>query len=184
MQAPSSDTIRIRASQVAFGDPVVQNNFRAVVVEAIAECALKPAWRWCSRDWYGWDFVHEDGTRLEVKQSAVRQTWAAAPKPSKPRFDIRNRVGFYEGSAWYAQPGRHANIYVFAYHPITDESADHRDARQWQFFVIPTTMLPRTNTISLSALTALSPSCEWSGLPGAVEAHRCQHARDTSPRNT
>lgn len=83
MKPPVRETIRARASEVAFGSTIIQNNLRALVVEAIVDYALKPSWRWCSQDWSGWDFEHESGVRLEVKQSAARQTWTA---PSSDSF--------------------------------------------------------------------------------------------------
>jgi hypothetical protein len=173
MSPPTIDDVRITASEAAFGRPIVQNNLRALVVEVIVGHALTPCWRWCSEDWYGWDFVHEDGARLEVKQSAARQSWVA-PKNSrpKPRFDIRERTGFYDGAIWYEKTGRHANIYIFAYHPIIDDRADHRDARQWRFYVTATTQLPNTKSIGLSAVRALSPELEWGDLRHAVERER------------
>jgi len=126
MEQPLRDTISAKASEVAFGSPIIQNNLRAIVVEAIVDCALKPSWRWCSQDWSGWDFEHESGIRLELKQSAARQTWIALKCRQVPRFDIRERTGYWEnGVTWIAQPGRCAQIYLFAHHPIADESADH-----------------------------------------------------------
>src|SRR6516225_4975694 len=73
---------------------------------------LGPTWRCCPGDWLGWDFEHQDGTRLEVKQSAARQTWAPPKRSSRPTFDIRTRSGFYLGSEWHPEVGRHAHLYV------------------------------------------------------------------------
>jgi hypothetical protein len=181
MKIPSPEMIRARASELAFGSPVIQNNLRALVVEVIVDEALGPGWRWCSGDWYGWDFVHQDGTRLEVKQSAARQTWAAPKSPMPPRFDIRQRAGFYDGAAWYAQPGRHADIYVFACHSIVDDTADHRDPRQWSFYVVRTKSLPVGKTIGLAAVSALAQAVEWSALGRVVEEERSRVPRRTPP---
>ena len=78
-------------------------------------------------DWRGWDFQHRDGCRLEVKQSAARQTWTGSRAATKPVFDIRARTGYFEGANWIADPRRFADIYVFALHPILDDTADHCD---------------------------------------------------------
>jgi hypothetical protein len=59
---PTASSIREAASQIAFGKPLIQNNLRAVVVEVIIAYALGADWSHCSADWYGWDFVHVDGT--------------------------------------------------------------------------------------------------------------------------
>jgi hypothetical protein len=123
---PTIDEIRDHVSRVAFGSPLVQNNPRALVVEAIIDCALRPSWNWVSKDWAGWDFEHaESGVRLEVKQSSARQTWTAPFQPTSPRFDIRARTGYWDdGATWVDQAGRLAQIYVFAHHPIRDDTAD------------------------------------------------------------
>jgi hypothetical protein len=38
--------------------------------------------------------------------------------------------------------GRHAHVYVFAYHPIADTTADHLDPRQWVLYVVAAEHLP------------------------------------------
>jgi hypothetical protein len=175
---PTIDAIRDHVSRVAFGSPLVQNNLRALVVEAIIDSALSPTWRWVSKDWAGWDFEHvESRVRLEVKQSAARQTWKAPPKQKLPlpRFDVRERTGYWDdGATWVAQAGRLAQIYVFAHHPITDDTADHRDALQWRFHVVKASALPSTaRTIGLSGLASLSPAqVGWADLFEDVEKQR------------
>lgn len=144
----------------------------------MVDYALRPDWRHCSGDWKGWDFEHIDGTRLEVKQSAAQQTWAAPRSKSLPRFDIRERTGYWDnGSTWIARPGRYAQIYVFAYHPVGGDAADQRDPRQWQFHVVRAARLPVARTIALSKLRTLSQTLNWDGLFGAVEQDRRQLAR-------
>ena len=101
MSAPGPDEIRAKVSARAFGNPVIQNDFRGFVAETIVESALEPTWRCCSGDWVGWDFEHLDKTRLEVEQSAARQTWTAPKRPSPATFDIRTRSGFYIGNEWH-----------------------------------------------------------------------------------
>ena len=172
MTIPSADEIRSKVCALAFGNPVIQNDFRGFLAEVIIGTALGTEWQWCSGDWGGWDFEHFDRTRLEVKQSAARQTWAAPKKPAPPRFDIRSRTGYYVGAEWNAQIGRHAHIYVFAYHPIADASADHLKPGQWQFHVIAADRLPPSKTIGLAKVSALSPAIPWSELSSAVEALR------------
>jgi hypothetical protein len=109
---------------------------------------------------------------LEVKQSAALQTWTAPKKPATPTFDIRERTGYYEGAVWIPQIGRLAHIYVFAHHPIRDESTDHRDPRQWRFYVIPTRELPPSKTIALSMVASLSAAASWQELGDLVEQTR------------
>jgi hypothetical protein len=174
MTIPSPDDIRSKVSAFAFGNPLVQNDFRGIVVEVIVGCALESLWRWCSGDWCGWDFEHPDSTRLEVKQSAARQTWNAPKKPSPPTFDIRARTGYYAGAEWHPGKGRLAHIYAFAYHPIADANADLRDPRQWQFHVVRAGQLPLKKTIGLARVRAISPAVPWTGLSNAVEVIRLE----------
>ncbi|MGH7045584.1 MAG: hypothetical protein ACREE2_04250 [Stellaceae bacterium] len=133
-QAPTPATVRAAAAKLAFGTPIVQNNLRAIVAEVITGYALGPDWHHCSADWSGWDFEHKLGARLEVKQSAARQTWKPPPVRHPPRFDISPRSGYWQdGSRWIERAGRHAQIYVFCHHPVDDAAADHRDPLQWSF---------------------------------------------------
>jgi hypothetical protein len=84
-------------------------------------------------------------------------------------FDIRARTGYFEGADWVADPRRFAHIYVFAYHPIMEESADHRDPRQWRFHVVATNRLPAGKTINLVKVALLSEAVPWIGLRAAIE---------------
>ena len=169
MVVPTADEVYEAASQIAFGRPIVQNNFRAIVFEAIVECALKTGWSRCSGDWKGWDFEHRTGKRLEVKQSALRQTWKPPYSPRSPRFDIAVHSGSYEGAVWTPHYGRNADIYVFGLHPVVDDTADHRDAAQWRFYVTPSSKLPPAKTIGLAALNKLSTAVTWEFLSKTVE---------------
>jgi hypothetical protein len=109
-----------------------------------------------------------------VKQSAARQSWSSAAKRRPvPRFDIAERTGYWEsGTTWIASPGRFADLYVFAYHPIAHEGADHRNPDQWVFYVVPTRSLPNTKTASLPTIEQLSPRIRISDLACSVEAAR------------
>ena len=181
MSTPGPNEIRARVSARAFGNPVIQNDFRGLVAETIVESALEPTWRCCSGDWLGWDFEHLDRTRLEVKQSAARQTWTAPKRPSPATFDIRTRSGFYIGNEWHPGVGRHAHIYVFAYHPIADTATNHLDPNQWVFYVLAAERLPANKTIGLARVTSLAPAAGWEALLAAVELIRSE--RTNSPRS-
>jgi hypothetical protein len=169
---PTADQIRAKLCAAAFGETLVSNIYRGLVAEIIVGAALDPEWRLCSGDWRGWDFEHAEGCRLEVKQSAARQTWTGSRSASKPIFDIRARKGYFEGADWVSDPRRFADIYVFAYHPIMDTTADHLDPLQWRFHVVPTNRLPEGKTISLARLASLSNDVPWTGLECAIENSR------------
>ncbi|MCW2314884.1 hypothetical protein M2322_000404 [Rhodoblastus acidophilus] len=167
-----SEVFRL-ACEFSYGAPLIDNSFRGVVAEAIVRLALSPDWKWCSTGWAGWDFEHQDGTRLEIKQSAARQPWTISSARCLSRsFDIRARSGHYVGSEWKEDFGRKAAIYVFANHLRVDEEADHRDPDQWEFYLLPTTELPDQKTISLSVLKRLAAPVAFQNLSVAVESLR------------
>lgn len=169
ISTPSIADVQHKVSQAAFGRPLITNVLRGQVVEAIVACALEPEWNWCAEDYSSWDFERPDGRRLEVKQSAARQSWATSDKPSACSFDIAVRKGRWEGARWIDESGRAAHIYVFAYHPIADGSADHRDPDQWQFYVIPTCLLPNTQRLSIAGVKSLAAAKSFAELGYAVE---------------
>ena len=161
-----------RACTVAFGNPLVANNLRSMLVEAMVTEAL-PEWRCTSADWAGWDFESAEGIRLEVKQSAARQTWTKeGDPPSKCSFDIATRAGYYEGARWTEGRRRYADIFVLAHHPRDDADADHRDPHQWDFYVVRETCLPSEGkTITLSGIQSRGiPSVGFVNLETQVEA--------------
>ena len=173
-RAVTAADIAARASAEVFGRPLVANNFRAVVVEAIVAAAVGDDWVWCSGDWAGCDFRRGDGLRLEVKQSARIQTWTNAPL-SKPIFDIAPRKGQYDGARWLAAPGRNADAYLFAHHAVEDRAvADHRDPRQWTFYVLAASRLPPVQkTIALTRIIALGASrADFDGLRTLLGAQK------------
>lgn len=158
----------VTAATVAiFGKPLVINVYRSVLVEAMVAAALKD-WRWCSGDYAPYDFSHPTGLRLEVKQTALKQSWTATAKP-QPRWDIAARMGYWEdGIKWVEEPGRNADIYVFALHPVTDDRADHRDPAQWLFHVISETRLPSAKSLGLSTLKRLTSAVPIEQLASSV----------------
>ena len=171
------EMVAARAGEMCFGKPLVTNIHRGLVAEVIVGFALGESWRWCGADYGACDFEHADGTRLEVKQSAARQSWSdGARGPSKASFDIAPRTGRWEGSDWIAEPGRWAHLYVFAHHPLDDLSADHRDPAQWRFYIVATNALPAFRRLSLARATDLSPDCGFSDLRRAVEELRAMRA--------
>ncbi|MGC9960178.1 hypothetical protein, partial [Roseiarcus sp.] len=171
MTIPNAKEIAKRAGDRAFGNPLVENTWRSHVVEMIVESVLSAEWKWSAEGWSGWDFEHvKTGLRLEVKQSAAKQSWKGTPKrPSPPKFSIKTaKVHWTDGVNPKPLPGR-AEIYVFAYHPIKDDTADHRDPLQWTFFVVRTRDLPEAEEIFLSELSGNLSIAE---LAASVEAAR------------
>ena len=133
-----------------FDARIMGNLYRPHYIERMVAIGLGEGFKLVSADWAGWDIEGPKGLRIEVKQSAARQTWTNRPslagKPTTRSFDIASRKGYYSdgGSEWVPKPGRHAHIYILAWHPIADETeADHRDPAQWLFFIVPAKQLPQ-----------------------------------------
>jgi hypothetical protein len=173
----NANEIAKKAGDAAFGNPLVENSWRSHVVEMIVESVLSPEWKWSAEGWSGWDFQHvKTGLRLEIKQSAAKQSWTGTPKrTSQPKFSIQTaKVHWTNGVDPKPFPGR-AEIYVLAYHPIKDDTADHRDPLQWTFYVVRTRDLPEAKSVSLAKLSGNVPVAE---LARSVEAARLSIARD------
>jgi len=171
MEMPTPDEIAASAGKSVFGKPLVQNNFRSVIAEIIIGIALGKDWKHCSADWSGWDFEHESGVKLEVKQSARKQTWSTGKLCENPGFDIASRKGYWaDGDLWVDKSARHAGIYVFAYHTGVDETADHRNPIQWIFYVVEAAALPpNAKTISLSVLKRMAVEASFETLAASVK---------------
>ena len=115
---------------------VINNTHRAHFVECLIALALGQKWQLTWQqcwDWAAWDLENQSGVRLEVKQAAARQSWDRPPGPPQriPRFDIAPREGYWprDGREWKRCPGRHADIYVFAWHGEAEaELCDQRNA--------------------------------------------------------
>lgn len=135
--------------------------------------ALEPDWQLCAGDWAAFDLRHiATGLRMQVKQSAARQSWHGDICPlSRPRFSIAEKTGRWEGVTWIAEPGRNADLLVFAWHPLTNTIADHRDPEQWLYYVVPNDALPAAKSLSLQALQRLVRPAGFSELPEIVNSH-------------
>ena len=147
-----------------FETNVMDNIYRGDYVECLVAQALGDGWAltWTDGwDWAAWDIEHETGVRVEVKQSAARQSWdrsAVAPeRRAKARFDIAPRLGYFpaDGGDWisFRKPSRPADIYVFAWHGERQRNlTDQSDPHQWGFFVVAGEGLPEQKTIGLTVL--------------------------------
>lgn len=160
MSAVSPERITKRLTRRLFNGPLLQNNVRGDYVEEMIALTLEPAWRMCSGDWYGWDFENDRGIRIQVKQSAAKQTWGE--KPYAGRFSVSPAKGYWlNGTDWIVQPGRPADLYIFAWHPVLDETCDHTDPSQWELFVVPERKLPlKQRSIQRSVLEKQWTACD------------------------
>ena len=154
---------------------VMSNLIRPHYVEFMVAAILGDEWELVSGDWSGWDLVNKQGARIEVKQSAALQTWTGRVslegRTTPGTFDIARRKGYWvEGGAQHIPfDGRTADLFVFAWHPITDPSyADHRDVRQWRFFVVREDELPMQKTVRLSIIQRRWNAVGYLQLPNEI----------------
>src|SRR5665647_3762336 len=107
--------VALRLAARLFDQPIIQNQYRSAFVEAMIEPYLSVGrWRYTGDGWSGWDFERDDGSRLELKQSAAHQTWSDARQlKTSGAFDIASRTGYFyeDGTKYAAKSGRCAQIY-------------------------------------------------------------------------
>ena len=160
-----------------YGNELINNVERGHYVESMIALALGGQWRPTAalRGWAPWDFERRDGARLEVKQSAALQPWSVyddAPPPRPASFDIAFRKEVWTKGGDFApyDPGRPADVYVFAWHPIEDHQvADQRLPEQWRFIVVPEQQLPEQKTISIGRLRNLAEEIGYDQLAAEIE---------------
>ena len=181
--------IALRLARRVFDQRLIENQFRSAFIEAMIEPYLEPyGWRYVGDGWSGWDFEHDNGSRLEIKQSAAQQTWSSPRKiRTRGAFDIAPRKGYYceGGSKYAAVAGRCAQTYMFAWNGVYDPEigpteTDHRDPAQWEFYVVATSSLPKKEqrTISLSRVKTLAAPVT---LPNLGATTNCVAFPDSEP---
>ena len=141
--------------QSVYNRNLINNAERGTYVEHMIFLALKGKGWDLTWPWASWDLEHlrwpkEKRPRIEVKQSAARAPDHAEKRPNPPpetpaRFSIKLRKYYYlrDGTLVKTPLRRHADLYVFAWHPEADLNiADHRCPDQWKFFVVAELELP------------------------------------------
>ena len=163
-----------------YNEPLIDNVDRGAYVECMIALALGDAWRLPKGAWNAYDLEHSaTGAWMEVKNSSARQVVLPGydGETEQPSFSIRAKSLYYQptdaGKGTPLEPPRRtADLYVFAWHPVTDEKADHRRADQWRFYVVRESDLPDQKSISLNPLEKLAQAVTYDELAGAVEAAR------------
>lgn len=108
-------------------------------------------------EWDAWDLSTEKGLKVEVKASGYVQSWEQK-RPSTLRFKIDQSSGWDAAKNMYSdEKKRRADIYVFCIHSEKDKKrADPLQTDQWQFIVLPTTLLDKKlgsqKTVGISTL--------------------------------
>ena len=96
--------IRAAAARRHYAPKILDNADLGDIAEEIVASVLEPDWRYVGEAWAGWDFQHDDGTRLQLKQGAELQTWG---KTKTRAFSIPRQKGHWvNGSAGSKRPSR------------------------------------------------------------------------------
>ncbi len=155
---------------------IMTDDHRQEYVVCLVTELLAPDWTspWTKgHDWAPWDLEHPSGARIQIKQSAAREPWDAGRKDwirtSWFNIALPDLFRSLDGDL-IRPPDRLAEIYVFAWHGETGESAaDHRAPEQWEFLVVPAKSL-RANlrSIGLHDLEETTGAVGFELLAGAV----------------
>ena len=146
-----------RLTNRLFGTAIITNVVRGEIAEEIIAMALEPEWEHCGGDYASCDLRHRVSSQgIQVKQAAALQTWGSTK--SAARFSIVHKTGAWDNKAalWIPGRSRNADIFIFGWHPRTDDETDHRNADQWRFFVVAENALPEQKSIGLTALQKLA----------------------------
>lgn len=151
--------------------PIIRNDLRGELVEEIVVLALAPEWRLCGSDWGACDLLHEEsGLKIQVKQSASRQSWPSGKTGyGAPRYSIATKTGRYEGTDWIAGQGRNVDVFIFAWHGVTGPECDHADPSQWKFHAVAEPGLPAQKSLGLQQIQRLAAAVDYFGLNSAIQ---------------
>jgi len=154
-----------------YNQKVMDNRERGSYAEAMVWQTLyatHSAWEWVAAGWHPWDFQKNRGVkriRIQLKQSAAKQLWKPRSKPvyafstqikNKPSYFLRDHPDEH-----IEEQGRFCELFIFAWHGISDETCDQRNTSQWLFYVIPEKSLGKQKRVMLSDLE--SPWLEQNG---------------------
>lgn len=139
---------------------LVSNTTRGVLAEYIVAHALGLETKGVRNEWAAYDLSTEDGIKVEVKSAAFVQSWHQN-KLSSVVFQVpRTQAWDPATNLRVPERRRQADVYVFALLAHQDKlSIDPLDVGQWQFYVLPTSVLDARqrsqHSIILSSLQRL-----------------------------
>ena len=137
--------------QHQFKRKIMNNVLRGAYVECLIAEQCGPDWMltWeLEHDWAAWDLEHTPtGMRIEIKNSARRQSWHTGTEspPAPPRFTVKWPKEYWNGTHYVQVPEgtQPTDVYIFAWHAEGRQGvADQRNPDQWQYYVVPTSLLP------------------------------------------
>ncbi|WP_017259099.1 hypothetical protein [Pedobacter arcticus] len=131
-------------------------------------------------EWDAYDFISEEGIKIEVKSAAYIQSWNQ--KALSPiSFSIKKaKVWDLITDMRQNEPSRHADVYVFCHlKHIDQDTIDPLKMEQWDFYVLPTSTLNNytrsQHSITLNSLIKLAPAKTYAELSEAVSDAYIDH---------
>jgi hypothetical protein len=156
---------------------LVSNSTRGVLAEFIVARALALD-TGVRTEWQAFDLETASGKKIEVKSAAYVQSWGQN-ELSKIIFSTRHTLGWdADTNAVSTERKRQADIYVFALLSHREkETIDPMNLQQWEFYVVPTSMLDGYKrsqySITLKSLQQLYPApVKFAKLRNAIEGRR------------
>lgn len=120
---------------------LLDNRNRAALAEFIVAAALGVS-KTPDNSWESFDILSPEGIKVEVKACGYLQCWKQN-KPSTPSFEIKKTLGWIgETTEFDNILDRQAHVYVFCLHHEKEiDKADPLQSDQWQFYVVPTSLI-------------------------------------------
>jgi hypothetical protein len=165
----------------AFAQPLMDNALRGYWCEAMVAEALGPDCRLVAQGWHPWDLEigdpfgnFPDRIRIQVKNSAQLQSWnQVSGRPSEASFSLkwRHKPGFFErdnpGVPCEVE-GFLCDLFILCHHPEIDpKRADHRDPKQWGFYLLP--VVPGHNAVTANEVNWLRNRLAATGKPSNTQ---------------
>ncbi|MDO8749663.1 MAG: hypothetical protein Q7K03_00735 [Dehalococcoidia bacterium] len=140
---------------------LVSNVTRGRLAEYVVACALGLATDNVREEWAAFDLRTPSGIKIEVKSAAYVQSWYQAKRSAIMFVVPKTRAWDAATNTQSREAQRQADVYVFALLAHVDKSTiDPLNINQWQFYVLPTTMLDaRTRSQHSITLNSLEQLC-------------------------
>ncbi len=150
---------------------IISNATRGIFAEFIVATALKIDLSAVREEWGAFDLTSPEGIKVEVKASAYIQSWEQY-KLSSIQFSTKATLPWdYTIDKRSSVAVRLSDVYVFSLLHHSDQSTiDPMKLEQWEFYVLPTSIVTNRNknSISLKTLQSLTMAVKYDKLREAI----------------
>lgn len=153
---------------------ILGNALRGILAEYIVSLAIECPYE-IREEWDAFDLVTPENIKVEVKSASYLQSWEQK-KYSEISFGIQPTIVWEADNTRSEESKRQADVYVFCLLAHKDqETIDPLNLSQWQFYVLPTSVLnekcDKQKKITLSSLLKLEPKeCKFGGIYRAINS--------------